>query len=95
MACTLPTWAINQHAKKIEECNFQCVNQQQGERGSVRYPLDEKERQIFQFSGLYSRIQPMKSTNKSTHETNQLSDTIIIIYLKKITIQVKSTYLCF
>ena len=34
----------------------------------------------------------MKSTNKSTHETNQLSDTIIIIiYLKKITIQVKST----
>ena len=56
MACTLPTWAINQHGKKIEECNFQCVNQQQGERGLARYPLDAKERQIFKFSGLYSRI---------------------------------------
>ena len=77
MACTLPNWAINQHGKKTEEHNFQCVNQQQGERGLVRYPLDAKEREIFKFSGLYSRIQPMKLTKQSTHVTNQLNDTII------------------
>ena len=51
-----PTWAVNQHGKKREERNFQCVNQQHGERGLVRYPLDAKERQIFKSSGLYSRI---------------------------------------
>ena len=66
MACTLPTWAINQQGRKIEKCNLQCVNQQQGERSFVRYPLDAKERKIFKFSGLYSRIQPMKLTHKST-----------------------------
>ena len=44
---------------------------------------------MFKFSGLYSRIQPMKLAEQSTDETNQLTDTIIEKI--KITVHVKST----